>query len=68
MLKDVAVIHEGVLARCGLSEVDKNLGFVLDENGVLPTGEMSRRRHSLDRQNSKQCTVDMKRMRPFRLR
>ena len=57
------MIHEGVLAGCWLIEGYEKLGFVLDENGVLPTGEMSWRRRSLDRQDAKQSTVDMKRMR-----
>jgi hypothetical protein len=53
MLEDVAVIHEGMLAGCRLIEGYEKLGFVLDEHGILPTGEMSRRRRSLDRQDAK---------------
>jgi hypothetical protein len=44
MLKDVAMIHEGVLARCWLIEGYEQLGFVFNENGILPAGKMSRRR------------------------
>ena len=62
VLQDVAVIHERVLARCGLIESDEKLRFIFDEHGVLPPGEMSRRRRILDRQDAKQCAVDMKRM------
>jgi hypothetical protein len=49
MLKDVAMIHKGVLAGCWLIEDYEKLSFVLDEDGILPTGQMSWRRRSLDR-------------------
>jgi hypothetical protein len=49
MLKDVAVIHEGVLARCRLIKSDKQLGLILDEHGILPAGQMSLRRRSFYR-------------------
>jgi hypothetical protein len=41
MLKDMAVIHEGMLTSRRLIEGDEELHLSLDEHSVLPTGEMS---------------------------
>jgi hypothetical protein len=46
MLKNVAMIHERVGARCRLIESDEKLRFILDKDHVLPAREMSRRRRS----------------------
>ena len=56
MPKDMAVIHEGVLARCGLIESYEKLRLIFDEHSVLPTGEMSRRRGTLDRHDAASTT------------
>ena len=40
MLQDVAVIHEGMLARCRLIEGDEQFGLVFDEHRVLPARKM----------------------------
>jgi hypothetical protein len=62
VLKDVAMIHERVVARCGLIKTDEKLRFVLNKHHVLPAREMRRRRRSRDGQDAEQGTVDMKRM------
>src|SRR6516162_8047000 len=62
MLKDVAMIHERVIARCRLIESDEKLRFVLNKHHVLPAREMRRRRRSRGGQDAEQCTVDMKRV------
>jgi hypothetical protein len=48
MLKDVAMIHERVVARRGPIEGDEKLRFVLDQHHVLAAREMRRRRGSRD--------------------
>src|SRR5215470_5027057 len=63
MLKDVAVIHEGMLARCRLIEGHEKLRLILDKYRVLPASQMSWRRCSFDRQDAKQRAVDVERMR-----
>src|SRR5437870_9457157 len=60
VLKDVAMIHERVVARCRLIESDEKLHFVLNKHHILPAHEMRRRRRSPDGQNAKQRAVDMK--------
>ena len=57
------MIHEGMLPRCRLIEGDEKFGLVFDEHSILPAREMWRRWRSLDRQDAKQCAVDMKWMR-----
>src|SRR6266849_6622752 len=44
VFEDVTVIHEGMFPRRGLIKGNQKLGLVLDENHVLPTCQMSRRR------------------------
>jgi hypothetical protein len=48
MLKDVAMIHERVFARCRLIEGDEKLRLVLDKHNVFPARKMRRRRRSRD--------------------
>src|SRR5262245_61482037 len=60
VLKDVAMIHERVVARCRLIERDEKLHFVLNKHHVLPAYEMRRRRCSRDGQDAEQCAMDMK--------
>src|ERR1700748_3818267 len=62
VLKNVAMIHERVVARCRLIEGDEKLYFILNKHHVLPAHEMRRRRCSPDGQNTKQRAVDMKGM------
>src|SRR5215470_6471496 len=62
VLKDVAMIHERVVARCRLIERDEKLHFVLNKHHVLPAYEMRRRRCPRDGQDAEQCAMDMKRM------
>jgi len=62
MLKDVAMIHERVIARRRLIKSDEKLRFVLNKHHVLPAREMRRRRRSRGGQDAEQCTVDMKRV------
>jgi hypothetical protein len=52
VLKDVAVIHEGVRVRCPLIEGDENFRLVTYEQRVFPTGKVCRRRLSLNRQDA----------------
>jgi hypothetical protein len=46
MLKDVAMIHERVVARRWLIESDEKLRPVLDKHNVFPARELRRRRRS----------------------
>src|SRR3974377_73616 len=62
MLEDMAVIHEGVVARCRLIESDEKLRRILDKHHVFPAREMRRWWRSRDGQDAEQSTVDMKRM------
>src|SRR6516164_10986915 len=62
VLKDVAMIHERVFARCRLIESDEKLRFILDKYHVFPAREMRWRRRSGDGQDAEQCAVNMKRM------
>jgi hypothetical protein len=75
MFKDVTMIHEVALAGCWLIEGYEKLGFVLDENGVLPIGEMSRRRRPLRHRDCKPyldghrgCAFDLPQVRPLKLK
>src|SRR5262249_30482062 len=62
VFKDVAMIHERMLACCRPIESDEKLHLFLNKNHVLPACEMRRRRRSRNGQDAEQCTVDMKRM------
>jgi hypothetical protein len=46
MLKDMAMIHERVVARRWLIESDQKLRPVLDKHNVFPARELRRRRRS----------------------
>jgi hypothetical protein len=48
VFEDVAVIHKGMLPRRRPIERDDKSGLILDQNHVLPTGEVSGRRLSFD--------------------
>src|SRR6516164_3405390 len=62
VLKNVAMIHERMVARCWPIESDEKLYLILNKNHVLPACEMRRRRRSRNGQDAEQRAVDMKRM------
>src|SRR6266545_3991939 len=51
VLEDVTMVHKGMLLRRGPIEGHQKLSLVFDQNHVLPTRQMRRRRRTAERQN-----------------
>src|SRR5439155_11292113 len=62
MFENVAVIHEGVLRRCRPIERNKKFGLFLDQNDVLPTRQVNRRRLAVNGEDEERGAMDMEGM------